>query len=53
MDQPDALILEMKNGSHSAFSKIYEMYSKAIFGVVITIVRDENLAEEVLAGCIY
>ena len=48
MDQPDALILEMQNGNHSAFSKIYEMYSKAIYGVVITVVRDESLAEEVL-----
>lgn len=48
MDQPDALILEMQHGNHAAFSKIYEMYSKAIYGVVITIVRDESLAEEVL-----
>ena len=48
MDQPDALILEMQNGNHAAFSKVYEMYSKAIYGVVISFVRDENLAEEVL-----
>ncbi|MEM7085742.1 MAG: sigma-70 family RNA polymerase sigma factor [Bacteroidota bacterium] len=48
MDQPDALILEMQNGNHSAFSEIYEMYSKAIYGVVIAVVREESLAEEVL-----
>ena len=48
MNQPDALILEMQNGSYSAFSKLYEMYSKAIHGVIITIVRDSLIAEEVL-----
>lgn len=48
MNQPDAIILEMQNGNHDAFSKIYGMYSKAIYGVVIAIVRDNSLAEEVL-----
>ena len=48
MDQPDALILEMQNGNHAAFSKIYEMYSRAIYGVVITVVRDQDLTEEVV-----
>ncbi len=48
MNQPDLIILEMQKGDHHAFSKIYEMYSKAIYGVIIPIVRDSDLAEEVL-----
>ncbi|TDI70602.1 MAG: hypothetical protein E2O86_03340 [Bacteroidetes bacterium] len=48
MHQPDALILEMQNGSHNAFSNLYEMYSKALHGVIIAIERDSLIAEEVL-----
>ncbi|MBL4663887.1 MAG: sigma-70 family RNA polymerase sigma factor [Flavobacteriaceae bacterium] len=48
MDQPDELILEMQNGNHAALSKIYDMYSKAIYGIVISFVRNHSIAEEVL-----
>ncbi|TDI74407.1 MAG: sigma-70 family RNA polymerase sigma factor [Bacteroidetes bacterium] len=48
MNHPDTLILEMQNGSHSAFSNLYEMYSKAIHGVIIAIVTDSLIAEEVV-----
>ena len=48
MEQPNQLISEMQQGSHAAFSELYTMYSKAIYGVICTFIRDENLAEEVL-----
>lgn len=48
MNQPDELILKMQHGDHSAFSEIYKNYSKAIQGVIIPIVRDPEIAEEVL-----
>lgn len=48
MEQPDSLILELKNGSEKAFSQIYDMYSRAIYGVLYNIIRDENDAEELL-----
>lgn len=48
MEQPDALILEMQHGSESAFASIYSRYSKAIYGVLIGIVKDRDLAEELL-----
>lgn len=48
MEQPDSLILEFQNGNEQAFSKIYSMYSKAIYGIIHTIVKDEGMSEEVL-----
>ena len=48
MTQPISLIIAMQNGSESAFAELYEMYSKALFGIIVVIVKDENLAQEVL-----
>jgi len=48
MEQPNSLITELQKGSEKAFSRIYELYSKAIFGVLHGIVNDEYLAEELL-----
>lgn len=48
MKQPNDLIREMQAGNHGAFSQIYTMYSRAIYGVIIPIVRDNSVAEEVL-----
>ncbi len=48
MDQPDLLIKELQNGNEQAFSRIYDMYSGAIYGVLYNIVRNEDDAEELL-----
>ncbi len=48
MEQPNGLILEMQNGNERAFSKIYALYSEAIFGIINSIVLDESVAEEIL-----
>ncbi|PKA83872.1 RNA polymerase sigma-70 factor (ECF subfamily) [Ulvibacter sp. MAR_2010_11] len=48
MEQPNALILEMQQRNEKAFSKIYSMYSEAIYGVIYSIVLDSDIAEEVL-----
>ncbi len=48
MEQPNLLILEMQKGNEKAFSRIYTLYAKALFGIIFNIVRDEDLAEEVL-----
>jgi RNA polymerase sigma factor, sigma-70 family len=48
MEQPNALILEMQNNNEIAFSRIYSMYSEAIYGIIHSIVLDEALAQEVL-----
>ncbi|NND63845.1 MAG: sigma-70 family RNA polymerase sigma factor [Flavobacteriaceae bacterium] len=48
MNQPDELIIKMQQGSESAFASIYQLYSKAIHGVIIPVVRDQEIAEEIL-----
>jgi RNA polymerase sigma-70 factor (ECF subfamily) len=48
MEQPNALILEMQKKNENAFSKIYAMYSKAIYGIIHSIVLNEDIAQEVL-----
>lgn len=46
--QQDFLITQLQEGNEKAFEKIYQLYSKSIFGVIFTILKDEKLAEEVL-----
>lgn len=44
----DALILEIKRGNSESFSTLYDMYSSALLGVAIGIVKDKDEAEDVL-----
>lgn len=46
--QQDGLILELQKGNQKAFERIYELYSESIFGVIYTIIKDEEISEEVL-----
>tara|TARA_R110002020_G_scaffold107848_7_gene250251 strand:- start:2620 stop:3204 length:585 start_codon:yes stop_codon:yes gene_type:complete len=48
MEQPNNLIIEMQNGNEKAFSQLYTMYSEAIYGIIYSIVLDEETAEELL-----
>ena len=48
MEQPNLLILEMQKGNEKAFSRIYSLYSQAVYGIIHTIVRNEDLSEEIL-----
>jgi RNA polymerase sigma factor (sigma-70 family) len=48
MEQPNSLILEMQSGNEKAFSRLYSMYSEAIYGIIYSIVLDKDIAEEVL-----
>jgi RNA polymerase sigma-70 factor (ECF subfamily) len=48
MEQPNDLIIAMQNGDEKAFSRIYTLYSEAIYGIIYSIVLDENTAEEIL-----
>lgn len=48
MKQPDELIIDMQNGNEKAFARIYTLYSEALYGIVYSIVRDQNIAEETL-----
>jgi RNA polymerase sigma-70 factor (ECF subfamily) len=44
----DNTILELQEKNVQAFEKLYNMYSDSIFGVIYTIVKDYELAQEIL-----
>ncbi len=46
--QPDLLILRMQEGNEMAFSRIYERYHKALLGVIYNVVKNEDIAAEIL-----
>ena len=48
MEQPNDLIIAMQNGDEKAFSRLYTMYGEAIYGIIYSIVLDENTAEELV-----
>lgn len=48
MQQHLNLIHRLKEKEQEAFSKIYDLYSAAIYGVILKICRSEELAQEVL-----
>lgn len=49
--QTDDLVLQLQKGSESAFSQLYDLYSSSIYGVLVTILRDESKAQDVLQDC--
>lgn len=46
--QEDEIINLLQSGSEKAFEKIYNMYSKSLYGIVFNIIRDETVSEEIL-----
>jgi RNA polymerase sigma-70 factor (ECF subfamily) len=44
----NALVKALQNGDESAFSKLYDMYSGALYGLILKIVLDEEIAQDVL-----
>lgn len=44
----EQLIVEFQNKDIKAFEKLYKMYNKSILGVIFNIVRDKDIAEEIL-----
>ena len=46
--QPDLLIARMQEGSEVAFNRIYERYQVALHGVIFAIVKNDDVAQEIL-----
>lgn len=44
----DNLVKQFQDQNHSAFEKLYNMYSRSIHGVVYNIVKDSDIAEELM-----
>lgn len=47
-NQPDLLISRMQEGNEAAFSRVYERYHKAIHGVIFNVVKNDDIADEIL-----
>lgn len=42
------LVFSLQQGDESALARIYDMYSDALYGLILRIVRDEAVAQDVL-----
>jgi RNA polymerase sigma-70 factor (family 1) len=42
------LLKQLQHGSEQAFSKIYDLYSKQLYRNILYLVKDEEIAEEIL-----
>lgn len=46
--QQDQLITQLQQGNEKAFERIYQLYSRSLYGIVFSILRDESISEEIL-----
>ncbi len=46
--QPDLLIARLQEGSELAFNRIYERYHEALYGIIFSVVQQEEVAQEIL-----
>ncbi|UJH91994.1 sigma-70 family RNA polymerase sigma factor [Antarcticibacterium sp. 1MA-6-2] len=46
--QEDQLIYQLQAGDEKAFEKVYQMYSRSLYGIIFNITRDETVSEEIL-----
>jgi RNA polymerase sigma-70 factor (ECF subfamily) len=47
----NTLIVELQNGNENAFALLYDKYSPALYGIVQKIIRDDDIAQDILQDC--
>lgn len=47
----EELVNQLQDGSEIALSKLYDIYSSSLYGLVLKIVRDDELAQDILQDC--
>lgn len=47
----EELVNQLQCGSEIALSKLYDMYSGSLYGLVLKIVKDDELAQDILQDC--
>jgi RNA polymerase sigma-70 factor, ECF subfamily len=45
------LVSHLQGGSEMALSKLYDLYSGSLYGLILKIVRDDELAQDILQDC--
>lgn len=51
VNTPDHLVSALQTGSQKAFSELYDMYSPNLYGLIHTIVKDTEVANDLLQEC--
>jgi len=47
----ETLVEQLQNGEERALAEIYDMYSGALYGLILKIVHDDALAQDILQDC--
>jgi len=47
-DKTTILVERLQQGSEEAFSQLYDMYNAALYGIILRVVQDEEIAQDVL-----
>lgn len=47
----EELIIQLQSGNETALSQLYDMYSGSLYGLILKIVNDEELAQDILQDC--
>lgn len=45
------LVQDLQSGNEKSLSRLYDMYSPALYGLILKIVRDDALAQDILQEC--
>lgn len=46
-----SLILKLQDGNEAAFSELYDKFSPALYGIIKKIIRDDEIAQDILQDC--
>lgn len=47
-EKTNILVAQLQAGDETALSKLYDMYSSALYGLIFQIIKDEDLAQDIL-----
>ncbi len=47
----ELLVTQLQDGDEKALAQIYDMYSSALYGLILKIVRNDELAQDILQDC--
>jgi RNA polymerase sigma-70 factor (ECF subfamily) len=47
----EELVNQLQRGNENALSKLYDIYSGSLYGLILKIVRDDEVAQDILQDC--
>lgn len=49
--EPETLVAQLQKGDEKAFAALYDQYSPSLYGLILKIVKQEDLAQDILQDC--